>query len=128
MLWLTFSTGLGGALGAILRLWIQRGFSGMEDGSYWAIVVCNIAGSFLMGLLGVWLANAAFDQMPNLRLFLLTGLLGGFTTFSTFSQQAFDLLLEGRMGFLLLYVLFSVSISILMLAVGWRLGISIWMK
>jgi CrcB protein len=55
---------------------------------FWATLFVNITGSFAMGLIAGWFAFRAEDGRQSLRLFLTTGMLGGFTTFSTFSLDA----------------------------------------
>jgi CrcB protein len=81
----------------------------------------NIVGSFAMGVLVAWLALKAdiagwpgtiFGSGQNLRLFLATGVLGGFTTFSAFSLDAMLLWERGETGLAALYVLGSVVLSL----------------
>lgn len=81
---------LGGALGASLRhgaglATVRLGLSGWP----WATFFVNLLGSLLMGLLIGWLAfrSESLEGGQNMRLFLATGLLGGFTTFSAFSLE-----------------------------------------
>lgn len=87
---------LGGGLGAVARYGlsgvIQR-VSGFEF-PYGTLVV-NLLGSFLIGVLAVLLGER-YVVSPSLRLFLLIGVLGGFTTFSTFSHETVGLWLTGR--------------------------------
>lgn len=109
---------LGGAIGAGARylvnvaaaLWLPTGFP-------WATLIVNVVGSFLMGAV-----VAAF--MPYLggsmawRTFLATGILGGFTTFSAFSLDAFELMQRQQTLALAIYVIGSVVLSILALVSG----------
>lgn len=109
---------LGGALGASARHltgeWARRGFG--PDFPYGTLIV-NILGSFLMGLfMGWFLARVA--QSDNLRLFIATGFLGGFTTFSAFSLDAINLLERKAHGPFFLYVAGSVITAIIALAIG----------
>lgn len=90
------SVGAGGGIGAALRYlasgWAQRLdlFEGFPVGT----LAVNLVGSVVLGLLaGVSESRYVFG--PNLRLFLFIGLLGGFTTYSTFSFETFGLLREG---------------------------------
>ena len=85
----------------------------------WGTLGVNIIGSLLMGLVVGWLAlRAGLEWTQNMRLFLATGVLGGFTTFSAFSLDAMLMFERGEMGLALGYVLASVVLSILALALG----------
>jgi CrcB protein len=77
----------------------------------------NVLGSLLMGLLVGWFAHRA-DPGEGWRLFLTTGILGGFTTFSTFSADAAVLFERGQAGLAGLYVLVSVGAGIAGLFAG----------
>lgn len=111
--------GAGGAMGAVARygtgiLFGHIGWSGFP----FATMTANITGSFAMGLLIGWLALAGGDGQGNLRLFLAIGLLGGFTTFSSFSLDAISLFERGQWGSGSLYVIVSVLASLLALMLG----------
>ncbi|HEX5778719.1 MAG TPA: fluoride efflux transporter CrcB [Xanthobacteraceae bacterium] len=105
---------VGGGIGAALRhgvnvsaaAWFGTGFP-------WGTIIVNIVGSFVIGALAAWFAfrgDAMWTQ--PLRLFLATGILGGFTTFSAFSLD-FALLFErGEIGQGVAYVLVSVLLSL----------------
>lgn len=109
--------GLGGALrhgvnGLALRL-VGAVFP-------WGTLTVNVVGSLVMGLAVGWFALRA-DPSPGSRLFLTTGLLGGFTTFSAFSLD-FALLVErGQAGAALAYAALSVALSLLAVFVGLQL-------
>lgn len=77
----------------------------------------NILGSFLMGLLAALLAEGPAASQPW-RLFLTTGVLGGFTTFSAFSLDALTLWQRGQTGLAALYVAASVLLSLAAIALG----------
>ena len=77
----------------------------------------NVLGSFLIGLVAALLAEDAATDQPW-RLFLATGVLGGFTTFSAFSLDALTLWQRGQPGTALLYVLGSVILSLTAVAIG----------
>jgi CrcB protein len=108
---------LGGAIGASLRyltgLWLVRLFG--QTGFPFAIITVNVAGSFLMG---VFVVLAAQRGLTHLSPLIVTGVLGGFTTFSAFSLEAVTLYERGDLGQAALYVLASVILSILGLMVG----------
>ena len=80
-----------------------------------AIITVNVLGSFLMG---VFVVLAAHRGLTHLSPFVMTGLLGGFTTFSAFSLEAVTLYERGDVGQAALYVLASVVLSILGLVAG----------
>ena len=113
---------LGGALGASgrygLGLWIDR-LSG-SDFPY-GTMSANILGRFIMGLLVAWLALKGAGS-ESARLFIGVGLLGGFTTFSSFSLDAVNLVRDKGIEAFLTYVLGSVIISLVVIALGIWLG------
>ena len=111
---------LGGGLGAGLRYGV--GLHAMRlfgTGFPFGTLIVNIIGSFLMGLLVAFFAGkgANFSTEP-MRLFFMTGLLGGFTTFSAFSLDAFILYERGDLGLAAIYIAASVIISIVALFCG----------
>jgi CrcB protein len=115
---LTLWIALGGALGATLRhfmnVWIARTAGGEFP---WHTMVINISGSFVMGLL-ISLMALRWNVGNELRAFLTTGILGGYTTFSAFSLD-FAVLVE-RKAYTLAgaYALGSVVISLMAIFVG----------
>lgn len=103
---------LGGALGAMLRFLLVAAF-----GAPWAVMAVNVAGSFAIGLLTMLLA-----ERPGAQALLMTGLLGGFTTFSAFSLDTLKLWQAGAGGAALLYAGGSVALSLAGAALGLWLG------
>ncbi len=97
--------GLGGAIGAILRYGV-----GVLVATPLATLVVNVIGSFLIGVVWVMLAQKGFDRASA---FLITGVLGGFTTFSAFSLDALRLFESGRWGAGAGYITVSVLCSLL---------------
>ena len=104
---------LGGAVGAMLRYLVGAQLA--RPGFPVAVLTANVVGSFAMGVLVVALARAGLRGWEPL---LLTGLLGGFTTFSAFSLETVALLERGAPGQAAFYVLLSVGLSITALAGG----------
>ena len=107
---------LGGAIGASLRyLSNVAAMRLFGPGFPYATLFVNIAGSFAMGVLVVLLAHKGGMRAAP---FLMTGILGGFTTFSAFSLDAFTIYERGQTGLAAAYILGSVSLSILALSLG----------
>jgi fluoride exporter len=102
----------GGALGALLRHYVNNAVVHVFGMSFpWGIFAINIAGSFMMGLLvGIF---AHYGEVPqNFKAFLTVGILGAFTTFSTFSLDTIVLLERGALLSAALYVAGSVFFAI----------------
>ena len=110
-----FALALGGAAGTVLRHLIISLF-----GAPWAVAAINITGSFLIGLAWVMLS-----QRLLLGPVVMTGLLGGFTTFSAFSLDMALLWEKGAVHMALLYVVLSVLLSILAVFAGLAIARSI---
>ncbi|WP_299146817.1 fluoride efflux transporter CrcB [uncultured Tateyamaria sp.] len=108
---------LGGAIGALLR-WLAGAAMlralGPSDFPL-AIITVNVIGSFLMG---VFVVAAAQRGLTHLSPFVMTGLLGGFTTFSAFSLETMTLIERGQIGHAALYIAISVGASVGALALG----------
>lgn len=109
---------VGGGLGAMLRHFINL-LSGrlLGTGFPYHTLFINVTGSLVMGLVAGYLAFKGQASQP-LRLFLMTGVLGGYTTFSAFSLDAALLYERGALGLAALYVAGSVALSIAGLFAG----------
>ena len=108
---------LGGGLGAALRHGVNRAVAGTGAGFPVGTLAVNVLGSLIMGLVAGLLLARGLDEHPA-RLFLTTGLMGGFTTFSAFSHDAVMLWQRGAPGAAAAYVAASVILSILALIAG----------
>lgn len=107
---------LGGAIGATARYLTNVAvMRGLGPGFPWATLIVNVAGSFLMGVLVVWLAQR---EAMRLAPFLMTGVLGGFTTFSAFSLDVATLWERGAAVEAAAYVIGSVGLSVAALFAG----------
>ena len=109
---------LGGGLGASLRHAVNLICArGLGTAFPWGTFIINISGSLVMGLIAGYLAFKGEASQPW-RLFLMTGILGGYTTFSAFSLDAALLYERGEITSALFYVLGSVVLSIAGLFAG----------
>jgi CrcB protein len=101
--------GLGGLARYVAGTWIMVKYGGrFPMGTF----VINITGSFLIGLV-MTLLTERFNPHPNLRLFLVVGILGGYTTFSSFEYEIYSAVREGARALGVLYVLGSVVVGYL---------------
>jgi CrcB protein len=102
----------GGAIGSVARYLVGAGMARAFGVSFpYGTLAVNVIGGFLMGLFIELLARR-FEGSPELRLFIAIGILGGFTTFSSFSLDVVVLWERGELATALFYVLASVILSI----------------
>lgn len=112
----------GAGFGALGRFWLGHFMlQWLGSGFPWSTLTINVSGSFLLGLLLGILESSS----PAWALFLGVGLLGGYTTFSTFSYEAMVLIRERGIGIAATYVGASVIVGLLLCAAGFALGQSI---
>lgn len=107
----------GGVLGALARY--QAGLSRptVGTGFPWTTLVINVVGCLLIGMLAV-LAAERFDAHPLVRPFVGTGMLGGFTTFSTYSVDVHRLLIDGHPGIAVGYLATTAAAAVAAAALG----------
>ncbi|ACA16168.1 CrcB protein [Methylobacterium sp. 4-46] len=111
---------LGAGLGGALRYGVNVSAARLGGSFPAATMIINVSGSLAMGILAGWfVVRAGLPQ--SLRLFLTTGILGGFTTFSTFSLEAFLLIERGALAQAVLYVIGSVAAGIAGVAVSFAI-------
>jgi len=116
--WLAYIAVAGGAaLGALLRWGLGEALNPVFPAIPLGTLSANLAGGFLIGI-AVQFFTIHATYSPELRLALTTGFLGGFTTFSTFSAEAIDLLLRRLYGWGLLLVGAHVVGSLLLTVIG----------
>ena len=109
---------LGGGVGAALRHGVNLAEARMLGTAFpYGTMLINITCSFVMGLVAAYFAFKG-DASQHWRLFLTTGILGGYTTFSAFSLDVALLYERGELGMAALYVIASVALSILGLFAG----------
>jgi len=107
----------GAALGAVLRWLLGIRLNPLLPNFPLGTLAANLLGGYAIGLVLGWLALRP-DLPPEVRLFLVTGLLGGLTTFSTFSAEVVGQLASGRMGWALTIALTHLAGSLLLTALG----------
>ncbi len=111
--------GIGGAVGSMARYGLSVLVGRLWSGSFpLAILLTNIAGSVLMGVLVGLLARFMPESGNEIRLFAAVGVLGGFTTFSSFSLDTIILLERGELAQATLYVVLSVVVCLAGLYLG----------
>ncbi len=112
---------VGGALGALARAGVTALVPRDPGGWPWATLVVNLTGCLLLGALLAVLATRRPDG-ERLQVFLGTGVLGGFTTYSAFALEVTDLVAGGRPAIAVGYVVASVLGGVLAVAAGVRAG------
>jgi len=120
---------IGGGMGTVARFLVQTGMTRLLGPAFpWGTFAINITGSFLMGLVATMIATR-FQQSPHaaeIRTFLATGILGGYTTFSAFSLDASRLMDSNQSAAAAFYIAGSVGFSILALYMGFMVAKAIW--
>lgn len=109
----------GGAFGTLARYLVSLLALPISRSFPWGTILINIGGSFLIGLFGtLTLAHGRFPTSENVRLFVMIGLCGGYTTFSSFSLQTLDLVRSGAMLRAGINVVVSVALCVSAVAIG----------
>ena len=112
---------LGGALGASCRYGIGVAATHLGSGHFpWGTFSVNVIGSFILGVL-VAVMTFSWSPSPELRAFIVVGVLGGFTTFSAFSLDVVLLIERGWLSLAALYLIGTVALSVGGLFAGMRL-------
>ncbi|HEX4296145.1 MAG TPA: fluoride efflux transporter CrcB [Rhizomicrobium sp.] len=112
------SVALGGAIGSLLRYFVASAIQTPASAGFpWGIFLVNISGGFVMGVV-VEMAALKMQFSPEIRAFLTVGILGGYTTFSTFSLDSVLLLQRGAYASAGLYIVGSAALSIAALFAG----------
>lgn len=109
--------GAGAAVGAWMRWWLGLMLNATLPSLPLGTLAANLVGGYLMGLfMGMFTMTSTFS--PELRLFVMTGFLGGLTTFSTFSAEAVTLFSRGQYGWAITHILVHVLGSLVMTGLG----------
>lgn len=111
---------LGGALGSVARFLTISGATRLFGAGFpFGTLIVNVVGSFFMGIAVAVLLDRVGGGVPSRWVpFVMSGFLGGFTTFSAFSLDSYLLLENGRMGAMVAYTVLSVIVSLVALAAG----------
>lgn len=115
LLWIA----LGGALGSVLRA--LAGYA-LPARFPWATLLVNIAGSFVLGWTMARLAGLEPGPAARMQAFVVVGFCGGFTTFSTFSWQTLEQMMQGHWGPALANIALSLTLCLAAVWLGLRLG------
>jgi CrcB protein len=120
-----FWVGVGGALGSIGRYWMAMAVTMVTGPAFpWGTILINVLGSFIIGLFGTLTTSGGKLTVPSdARVFVMVGICGGFTTFSSFSLQTLDLAREGRLGHALGNIGLSVVLCLLAVAAGYAAAV-----
>ncbi len=115
---------VGGAIGSVARFWMTGAMAALTGPRFpWGTLLINVLGSCLIGLVaGLTLTPARVGMHPDLRIFLMTGVCGGFTTFSAFSLQTLELMQGGAVLPAAAYAVSSVILCVIATFGGWTLG------
>jgi CrcB protein len=118
----TIFIAVAGLVGTLLRYWLS-GFVARQYGETfpWGTIAVNVIGCFVTGAV-FFLTEERFLVSPTVRTVILIGLLGGFTTFSSYGLQTFTLLRDGEFGLAILNVVTSNILGLFMVWVGYVLG------
>ncbi len=119
--------GLGGGIGAVLRYVISGYVQQLSPGAAFPLgtVAVNLVGCFFIGALSQ-LADAHGIFTTESRVFVFTGILGGYTTFSTFANETINLMREGQSGGALLNVVIQVSLGLAAVFLGRMVAGWLW--
>lgn len=113
------AVGIGGGLGSIARYWLSTAVNRYFPHAFpWGTLAVNVSGCLLLGII---IGFVEHRQMfgPSTRLFLTAGIMGGFTTFSTFGWETFDLMRNNHHGLALGNVASNVVIGTAAVIAGW---------
>ncbi len=115
-----FWVALGGALGSVARFWLSNAMTSVAGAQFpWGTLLVNIIGSFVIGFFGLLTTRAArFAMPPEMAVFVMAGICGGFTTFSSFSLQTVQLARAGEWERALAYIAASLILCVLLCWLG----------
>ena len=111
---------LGGALGSVARFWLNNAVAAALGAEFpWGTLLINVIGSFIISFFGTITVKASrFEVPPEIAIFVMVGICGGFTTFSSFSLQTIQLARAGEWDRAIWYVMASVILCLLFCWLG----------
>jgi len=109
----------GGALGSVVRFWLATLVASRGAQAFWGTLLVNVVGSLLIGII------ASMRGGDFTRHFWIVGVMGGFTTFSSFSLQTLELFQKGHVGLAAANIGLSVLVCLAAVWIGWQLGKSL---
>jgi CrcB protein len=120
--WLAVAAG--GALGSLARFWLAAIMTMLTGPRFpWGTLLINVLGSFIIGLVaGLTAVPVRIGMHPDVRVFVMVGVCGGFTTFSAFSLQTLELLQSGEIASALGYMAGSLLFCLIAVWAGCLLG------
>ncbi|MEY8715219.1 MULTISPECIES: fluoride efflux transporter CrcB [Francisella] len=113
--------GIGGGLGAMSRFALTQATANISKQIPLGILLCNVIGSLIIGMMAAFLIETKLfneDISTYVRSLFVTGFLGGFTTFSSFSLDILNLLQRGEALLAIGYILVSVIVSLIAVILG----------
>jgi protein CrcB len=112
---------LGGAIGSVARAWTTNVMVRAVGADFpWGTILINVVGSFIIGFYGaVTASDGRFTAHPDARAFVMVGICGGYTTFSSFSLQTLDLARDGKLGAAFANIALSVILCLLSVTAGY---------
>ncbi len=120
---------IGGALGSVARFWVNGLISEKFGATFpWGTLTINVMGSFLIGIVGALAIPEGRMDSPSRQFatqFLMIGICGGYTTFSSFSLQTLNLLRDREWLYAGGNVILSVALCMIAVWLGWLLGVTI---
>ena len=122
-----FWVAIGGAIGSVARFWLSNAMAAVAGAEFpWGTLLVNSVGSFVIGFVGLLSTRAArFAISPEMAVFLMTGICGGFTTFSSFSLQTVQLARAGEWGRVSAYIAASLVLCVLLCWLGMRAALAV---
>ncbi|APC90841.1 MULTISPECIES: fluoride efflux transporter CrcB [Francisella] len=121
--------GVGGGLGAMARFALVQATASISKQIPLGVLICNVLGSLLIGILAAFLIKTNLfneDISAYTRSLLVTGFLGGFTTFSSFSLDILNLLQRGEFFIAIGYILVSVLASLIAVILGFYVVMGVY--
>ncbi|APD49744.1 fluoride efflux transporter CrcB [Francisella hispaniensis] len=121
--------GVGGGVGAMARFGLTQATAGISKQIPLGILLCNVIGSLIIGMMAAFLIETKLfneDVSTYVRSLLVTGFLGGFTTFSSFSLDILNLLQRGEIFIAIGYIIVSVLASLIAVILGFYIIMGVY--